>query len=53
MANLDLAPLKSLAERSPVRPEGPLIMLEGATDRYGRPDQDRVDDYDASHPVAQ
>ena len=53
MANLDLAPLKSFTERSPVRREGPLIMLEGATDRYGRPDQDRFDDYDASYPVAQ
>ncbi len=53
MANLDLAPLKSFTERSPVRREGPLIMLEGATDRYGKPEQDRFDDYDASYPVAQ
>ena len=53
IANLEPAPLESLTERSPVQREGPSIMLEGATDRYGRPDLDRFDDYDTSYPVAQ
>ena len=51
MANLDLAPLESLTERSPVQREGPSIMLEGAADRYGRPDLDRFDDYDTLQGV--
>ena len=53
MANLDLAPLESLTERSPERREGPLIMLRATTDRYGDPDLDRFDAYRSSYPVAQ
>ena len=53
IANLELAPLKSLTERSPAQREGALIMLEAATDRYGEPDLDQLDDYFASYPVAQ